>query len=86
MMIVSTKAGSNDPDAWLYKKGKGKEAKLCFMGHSLMENRHGLLVDACLTQPDGHVERVAALCMIEPFADRPQPITLGADRGYDAKE
>ena len=38
----------------LYRKGEGKEAKLCFMGHGLMENRHGLLVDACLTLADGH--------------------------------
>ncbi len=81
-----THATTTDPDARLYKKGKGKEAKLCFMGHGLMENRHGLLVDACLTQADGHAERMAALCMIEPFADRPQPITLGADKGYDARD
>src|SRR5688500_16499343 len=46
-----THASTTDPDARLYKKGKGKEAKLCFMGHGLMENRHGLLVDACLTLP-----------------------------------
>lgn len=81
-----THATTTDPDARLYKKGKGKEAKLCFMGHGLMENRHGLLVDACLTQADGHAERMAALCMIEPFADRPQPITLRADKGYDARD
>ena len=51
-----------------------------------MENRHGLLVDACLTQADGHAERVAALHMIEPRADRPQAITLGADKAYDAED
>lgn len=45
-----------------------------------MENRHGLLVDACLTLADGHAERVAALHMIEPRAERPQAITLGADK------
>ena len=56
------------------------------MGHGLMENRHGLLVDACLTQADGHAERVAALHMIEPHADRPRTITLGADKGYDAED
>ncbi len=81
-----THASTTDPDARLYKKGKGKEARLCFMGHGLMENRHGLLVDACLTQADGHAERVAALCMIEPLADRPHAITLGADKGYDARD
>lgn len=81
-----THASTTDPEAKLYKKGKGKEAKLCFMGHGLMENRHGLLVDACLTLADGHAERVAALHMIEPLADRPRAITLGADKGYDTQD
>jgi transposase len=81
-----THASTTDPDARLYRKGQGKEAKLCFMGHGLMENRHGLLVDACLTLADGHAERVAALHMIEPRADRPQTITLGADKAYDAED
>jgi transposase len=81
-----THASTTDPDARLYRKGKGKEAKLCFIGHGLMENRHGLLVDACLTLADGHAERVAALHMIEPRADRPRAITLGADKAYDAED
>jgi len=81
-----THASTTDPEARLYKKGKGKEAKLCFMGHGLMENRHGLLVDACLTFADGHAERVAALHMIEPRADRSRAITLGADKGYDTED
>ncbi|ESY62555.1 transposase [Mesorhizobium sp. LNHC232B00] len=79
-------ASTTDPDARLYRKGQGKEAKLCFMGHGLMENRHGLLVDACLTLADGHAERVAALHMIEPCADPPRAITLGADKAYDAED
>jgi IS5 family transposase len=70
----------------LYKKGPGMEAKLCFIGHGLMENRSGLLVDARLTRVSGHAERLAALEMIEPFAERPRAITLGADRGYDAAD
>jgi transposase len=81
-----THGSTTDPEARLYKKGKGKEAKLCFMGHGLMENRHGLLVDACLTFADGHAERVAALHMIEPLADRPRRITLGADKAYDTED
>ncbi|MCS3689221.1 transposase [Bradyrhizobium elkanii] len=81
-----THASTTDPDARLYRKGKGKETKLCFIGHGLMENRHGLLVDACLTQADGHAERVAALHMIEPRADRPTAITLGADKAYDVED
>ena len=80
----TTHASTTDPDAKLYRKGPGMEARLCFMGHALMENRSGLLVDTCLTKADGHAERVAALAMIELRADRPAAVTLGADRGYDA--
>jgi transposase len=82
----ATHASTTDPEARLYRKGRGKEAKLCFIGHALMENRNGLVVDACLTQADGHAERIAALAMIEPRADRPRPITLGADKAYDAED
>jgi transposase len=81
-----THASTTDPEAKLYKKGPGKEAKLCFMGHGLMENRFALLVDTCLTPADGHAERLAGLAMIEPRADRPQAITLGADKGYDTQD
>ena len=62
------------------------EAKLCFIGHGLMENRSGLIVDTRLTLVSGHAERLAALEMIEPHADRPRAITLGADKGYDAAD
>src|SRR5277367_2841023 len=81
-----THTSTTDPEARLYRKGPGKEAKLCFMGHALMENRNGLVVDACLTEANGHAERIAALHMIEPRADRPTPITLGADKAYDAED
>jgi transposase len=81
-----THASTTDPDARLYRKGPGKEAKLSFLGHGLMENRSGLLVDACLTRADGHAERVAALHMIEPRAERPRAITLGGDKGYDTQD
>jgi transposase len=81
-----THRSTTDPDAMLYRKGPGMEAKLCFIGHGLMENRSGLLVDARLTRVSGHAERLAALDMIEPWADRPRAITLGADKGYDAAD
>ena len=81
-----THRSTTDPDAKLYRKGPGMEAKLCFIGHALMENRSGLLVGACLTPAGGHAERIAALAMIEPHAERPQAITLGADRGFDAAD
>jgi hypothetical protein len=81
-----THASTTDPQARLYRKGPGKEAKLCFIGHALMENRNGLVLDACLTEANGHAERIAALHMIEPRADRPRAITLGADKAYDAED
>jgi transposase len=81
-----THASTTDPSAKLYRKGPGVGATLCFMGHALMENRNGLILDAVLTPVDGHAERVAALAMVEPFADRPTRVTLGADKGYDASD
>src|SRR4051794_31908807 len=70
-----THVSTSDPDAMLYRKGPGMEARLCFIGHALMENRHGLFVDTRLTRVSGHAERLAALQMIEPRADRPEAIT-----------
>lgn len=81
-----THESTTDPDAMLYRKGPGMEARLCFIGHGLMENRSGLIVDTRLTRVSGHAERLAALDMIEAWADRPRAITLGADRGYDAAD
>lgn len=81
-----THASTTDPDAMLYRKGPGMEAKLCFIGHGLMENRSGLIIDTRMTRVSGHAERLAALDMIEAWADRPRAITLGADRGYDAAD
>ncbi len=81
-----THASTTDPDAMLYRKGPGMEAKLCFIGHALMENRNGLFVDTRLTRVSGHAERLAALDMIEPRADRPNPITLAGDKGFDAAD
>ncbi len=81
-----THASTTDPDARLHRKGPGKEAKLCFMGHALMENRNGLIVGAVATRASGHAERLAALHLVEPHADRPRPITLGADKGFDARD
>ena len=80
-----THRSATDPEARLYRKGKGKPAQLCFMGHALMENRSGLIVEAELTRADGHAERTAALAMIERYAPGSQRrLTLGADKGYDS--
>src|SRR4051812_11666976 len=81
-----THRSTTDPDARLYRKRPGMEAKLCYLGHGLMENRSGLIVDARLTRVSGHAERLAALDMIQGFADRPRAVTLGADKGYDAAD
>src|SRR4051812_47019436 len=81
-----THESTTDPEARLYRKGAGMEAKLCFIGHALMENRSGLIVDTRLTAADGHAERIAALAMIEARADRPRAVTLGTDKGYDAED
>ena len=60
----ATHASTTDSEARLYKKSPGTGAALCFMGHALMENRHGLIVQGDLTQADGHAERRAALDMV----------------------
>ena len=77
-----THASTTDPDARLYRKGRGKEAKLCHMGHLLMENRNGLIVDALLTEATGTAEREAAAAMLSRQPGRHRA-TVGADKAYD---
>ncbi len=80
-----THESSTDPEARLARKGSGKEAKLSFAGHVLMENRTGLVVDVTVTQATGTAEREAALDMLKqvPGACR---ITVGADKNYDTHD
>lgn len=80
-----THQSTSDPQARLYKKGDGQPAKLCYMGHALMENRHGLAVDGGVTQATGKAEREAALAMLERRPSR-RRITLGADKAYDVRQ
>ncbi len=81
----ATHVSTTDPAARLYKKSPGTGAMLCFMGHALMENRCGLIVQGDLTQADGHAERRAALDMIHRHSPGSiRRLTLGADKGYDA--
>ena len=80
-----THASTTDPDARLYKKSAGSEAKLCFMGHVMTENRNGLVVDTALTLATGTAEREAALEMLGNLPDRSR-ITLGADKAYDTAD
>jgi transposase len=79
-----THSSTTDPDARLFRKGAGKEAKLCHMGHLLTENRNGLIVDARLTEANGTAERTTALEMIEDNA-RPGS-TVGGDKNYDTAD
>jgi transposase len=80
-----THQSTTDPQALLARKGKGKESKLSYAGHVLMENRHGLAVNCCVTQATGRAEPEAALAMVEEIAGWHR-VTLGADKGYDRKE
>jgi hypothetical protein len=66
----ATHVSTTDPEARLYKKSPGTGAVLCFMGHALMENRHGLIVQGDLTQADGRAERRAALDMMHRHSPR----------------
>ncbi|HEV8060897.1 MAG TPA: IS5 family transposase [Gemmataceae bacterium] len=79
-----THESTTDPDARLYKKGDGQPAKLCYMGHALMENRHGLAVLGRASQANGTAERDEALKLIARHKGRrTRRITLGADKAYD---
>ena len=78
-----THASHTDPDALLFKKAASEAARLCYMGHALIENRHGLVVDVQFTQATGGAEREAAITMLDRMKGRKGSITLGADKGYD---
>ena len=82
--LNDTHASKTDPEARLARI-KGKASKLAYQGHVLMENRHGLVVDARLTQADGYAERSAALEMLGELPGTHR-VTLGADRGYDTRD
>lgn len=82
-----THASTTDPDARLYRKAEGQEAILGFLGHVLMENRHGWMVQTRLTQATGTAEREAALEMVEAKRKRKRGrVTLGGDKNYDTHE
>lgn len=80
-----THQSTTDPQARLARKGRGKEARLCFNGHVLMENRYGLVVDVALTQATGTAERDTALVMLKGVSKK-RRVTVGADKGYDTQD
>jgi transposase len=81
----ATHRSSTDPEARLFRKGLGKEAKLCHMGHALAENRHGLVMAVAVTEAAGTAERDAAIAMLDRLGERHgvKPKTLGTDKGFD---
>jgi transposase len=81
----TTHASTTDPDARLYKKATGREARLGYLGHVLLEHRSGLIVDTRVTPADGHGERDAALRMVQDIPGRHR-ITIAADKGYDTRD
>src|ERR1700687_4104961 len=80
-----THGSTTDPDARLFKKSKGSEAKLGYLGHVLMENRNGLLVQTFLTEANGRAERDAAMLMAEALPSGKR-VTLGGDKNYATRE
>lgn len=80
-----THQSTTDPQARLYRKGDGQPAKLCYMGHALMENRHGLAVGGVVSQATGTAEREMALELIDGCQGR-RRLTLGADKAYDVTQ
>ncbi len=81
-----THESTTDPDAKLMRKGKGKEAKLSYSAHALMENRNGLIVDLQMDVADGRAERRNALEMLDENLPGDRRITLGADKAYDTRD
>ena len=81
-----THASKTDPDARLYRKSGQTEARLAYLGHVLMENRHGLIVNGMATTADGHAERDAALLMLQQHARPFRSRTLGADKHFDTRD
>ncbi len=81
----TTHQSTTDPEAQLYKKAAGQEAKLCSLGHALMENRHGLVVDTQVTEATGTAEREAAVSMVEALPGAPRK-TLGGDKLFDTHD
>jgi hypothetical protein len=78
----ATHASTTDPEARLFRQGPGKEANLCFMGHALMENRHGLSVDGRVGEANGTAERDEATAMLAAIPGR-HPVTVGGDKRCD---
>jgi len=83
----ATHQSRTDPDARLYKKGAGQAARLCYVGHAVMENRHGLLVDFLVTTASGTAECAVLPSVMDELRERRfHPETVGLDKGYDTRD
>lgn len=78
-----THQSTTDPEAKLYRKGHGQESRMAYLGHVMMDNRHGIAIDTLLTEANGRAEREAALAMAAHLPGCNKRVTLGADKGYD---
>ena len=86
-MKNETHESKTDPEARLMRKGKGKETKLVFMGHALMENRNGLVMDFVVSEATGTAERDVVPVLLDGARERGfRPRTLGGDKGYDSRQ
>src|SRR5262245_7465928 len=83
--LNDTHQSTTDPDARLYKKGDGREAKLGYLGHVLTENRHGFIVNTAVTSASGTGERDAAVVMLGELPLTSRRLTVGADKAYDTR-
>ena len=81
----ATHQSTTDPESRLFKKSKGSPAELCYLGHVLMENRNGLVVESCVTPAGGTAERDAALRMVQAIPGS-RRATLGGDKNYDTRD
>ena len=82
-----THASTSDPDAKLYRKAAGREARLSYMGHAIMENRNGLAIAGTVSQADGTAERRASEALLKRKARRGgRRITVGEDKAYDSRD
>lgn len=81
-----THQSKTDPESRLARKGNGREARLCFSGHALMDNRSGLLVDFRVAEANGRAERDVALEMVDATVAGSHRVTVGADKAYDTRD
>jgi len=85
-LLRDTHESKTDPEARLYRSKRTGESRPSYLGHVMTENRHGLVVAACVTQSGKRVEREAALAMVDQLKRRARRITLGADKGYQEEQ